>query len=246
MIDIHSHLLPGIDDGPPDLERALAMCQLAAADGTTAMVATPHLRHERWWNGDRPRLEQLAEQLRQAAPAGLEIHLGGEIAVRSQIYEEIPRLPDGDLLTLAGSRYVLLEFHPRGLGPEPQELVHELRVGGWVPILAHPERISWLMRDLALLERLIAEGALLQLTAMSVIGAMGKIAHLAAKELLDAGWVHFLASDAHDVTVRPPGLRAAYWHVAQSYGEPLAHALCFENPRAVLENRPLNPHRAAC
>ncbi len=239
MIDIHCHLLPGVDDGATDLEESLEMCRLAARDGCTAMVATPHLRHEQWWNSDRQRLETLWRRLREAASDHLEVFLGGEIAVSSQSFHELELLPDGDLLPLAGSRYLLLELNPRGLGPDPEDLIHELIVEGWIPIIAHPERISWLARDLGYLGALVDQGALAQLTAMSVAGDMGRLAYDVATRMLDADLIHFIASDAHDVRIRRPGLSKAYSQISQTRGEAIARQLMVANPRAVVQNRPL-------
>lgn len=239
MIDLHCHLLPGVDDGAVDLEEALAMCRLAVADGCAVLAATPHLRHEFWWNGDRAPLLDLYHQLRDALPGEPEVLLGGEIAVNSQSVEEIYALPRGELLTLGDTRYLLLEFDLLGLGPDPVELVHELTVSGWYPIVAHPERFPWLADNLPLAEALVAHGAHLQLTARSVTGELGRAAHRSSEEWLDAGLVELVASDAHGQEIRPPGLRSAYRHIGKRWGEATAEKLFITNPRAVVENRPL-------
>ena len=239
MIDLHCHLLPAVDDGAADLEEAVSMCSAAAADGCTAIVATPHLRHERWWNGDRLRLEELWRRLEAAAADHLQVHLGGEIAINSESADELLRLPEGDLLSLAGSRYLLLEFHPRGIGPDPEDLVHELAISGWFPVIAHPERIPWLAEDLGYLAALSDLGALVQITAMSVTGEIGRFTQNAAERMLEDEMVHFIASDAHDCRIRRPGLSRAFGRVADSWGEAKARELFIENPRAVLSNSPL-------
>ncbi len=240
MIDLHCHILPAVDDGATDLEVALAMCRQAAADGCTAMVATPHLRHELWRNGDRERLKRRWRRLRDLASDVIDVHLGGEIAVNYESCGEMSRLPEGDLLPLAGSRYLLLEFHPRGTGPDPEELIHELVVGGWCPIIAHPERIPWLAGDPRYLETLLDLGALAQITAMSLNNDAGRFAFDSASRMLAADMVHFIASDAHDTTIRPPGLSRAYRRVARILGEPVARRILITNPQAVLANRPLS------
>lgn len=239
MIDLHSHVLPGIDDGARDLQDSLAMCRMAAEDGCSAIVATPHLRHEQWWNGDRNLLEAKWLEVRAAAAEYLDVRLGGEIAVNSQSAGELDLLPDGDLCSLCGSRYLLLEFHHRGLGPDPLDLIHELAIGGWWPVIAHPERIRWLADDPRYLNALVDHGALVQVTAMSVTGECARWVRNATSRWLDEGMVHFVASDAHNTTVRPPGLSRAYRLLASTRGEELANKLLVENPRAVLENRPL-------
>ncbi len=238
MIDLHCHILPAVDDGATDLDAALEMCRLAAADGCTAMVATPHLRHEQWWNGDRPLLERLWRRLKSLASGLLEVHLGGEIAVNSESWSELTLLPDCGLLPLAGSRYLLLEFDPRGLGPNPEDLIHELVVRGWCPVIAHPERIPWLAGDPPFFQALLGQGALAQVTARSLLGGSGRFVGDAAAMMLEAGWVHFVASDAHDTAIRRPGLGQAYRQVARTRGEPVARQLFVANPRAVLDNRP--------
>ncbi len=239
MIDLHCHILPGVDDGADDLDDALAICRLAANDGCTAMVATPHLRHELWDNGDRQHLERLWHQVRDGASDIIDVHLGGEIAVNSESCSELSQLPAGGLLSLAGSRYLLLELHHVGMGPDPEELIHELVVGGWRPIIAHPERIRWLVSDPGYLEALIDLGALTQVTAISLLNLAGRFAFDAASQMLEAGMVHFVASDAHDTRYRPPGMSRAFRRVAEIMGEDVARDLFITNPRAVVENRPL-------
>lgn len=238
MIDLHSHLLPGVDDGATDLQESLAMCRMAAADGCSAIVATPHLRHERWLNDDRNVLEAKWHEVRTAAAEYIDVLLGGEIAVNSQSASELEELPNCDLVSLCGSRYLLLEFHHRGLGPDPVDLIHELAIAGWRPVIAHPERIPWLADNPRTMDTLIDHGALVQVTAMSVTGECARWVRKATSRWLDEGRVHFVASDAHNTQIRPPGLSKAYRLIASTRGEELAKQLFVENPRAVVENRP--------
>ncbi len=239
MIDLHSHLLPGIDDGATDLRDALAMCRMAAQDGCSTIVATPHLRHERWENSDRAFLLQKWREVRSAAADYLDVQLGGEIAINSQSVAELDRLPDCDLLSLCGSRYLLLELDSRGLGPDPLDLIYELTIRDWLPVIAHPERIRGLADDLRYLDAMIDHGALMQVTAMSVTGECARWVRDATARMLDRDMVHFVASDAHNTGIRPPGLSRAYNVIASTRGEMVANRLFVENPRSVLENRPL-------
>ena len=235
---MHCHILPGIDDGPAEFDEAVAMCRMAAEDGCTAMVATPHLRHHRWWNGDRLQLEWLLERLSSELSGVLELHLGGEIALHSESFDEmLDSLPGGQLLSLAGSRYLLLELDWQGFGPDPREVVFELKIRGLVPVIAHPERVSWLMEDPELLTALVEDGALVQITAGSLTGFLGKEAQQASQRLLDDGQVHFIASDAHGVRRRPPGLTRARKVVEEGWGEEVAKDLFERHPQAILENR---------
>jgi protein-tyrosine phosphatase len=240
MIDLHCHILPGVDDGARSFAEAVAICRLAAEDGCEAMVATPHQRRGEWWNADRDQLAALADQLQTEVGAGFHVYLGGEVHVDSELLLEIEKLPAaGGVLPLAGSRYLLIEFDSNGTPREAIHLVHELAVAGWQPILAHPEFIPWLAADRDLVARLIALGATAQVTAMSVTGEFGRRPQSVTWALLDAGLVHFLASDAHDTRRRPPGLRRACDLIAGRWGEPTARRLAADNPRAVIENRPL-------
>ena len=243
MIDLHCHILPGVDDGARTLEDAVAICRMAAADGCHAMIATPHQRRDLWWNDDVERLRRLARELqakvREAVGPEFQVLLGGEVHVDREVLSELERLPGGSILTLAGSRWLLLELDGRGSPDEAVHLVHETTIAGWRPILAHPEVIPWLAPDLDLLAHLVRMGATLQLTAMSVTGDFGRRPMEDSHRMLEAGLVHFVASDAHDTRRRPPGLRRACLMIASRWGEDLARELSVDNPRAVLEDRPL-------
>lgn len=242
MIDIHTHVLPGIDDGADDLATALAMCRLAAADGCRAIVATPHQRTQHWDNSDLAALDGLRRQVAAELDGQLELHLGGEVRVDADLLADLADLVDGARrgpAPLAGSRYLLLELDRHHLRVDPEDLVHELVVAGWRPIFAHPEFIPALAADLDLVARLAAAGALFQVTAMSLTGGFGRTARQVCNELLDRGLVHFVASDSHGVDHRPPGLSAARRAVASRWGEEVADRLTRDNPRAVLEDRPL-------
>jgi protein-tyrosine phosphatase len=239
MIDLHCHILPGVDDGAGSLEEATAMCRLAARDGCEAMVATPHQRRGEWWNADRESLAALADELQDAVGPGFRVYLGGEVHVDSELLAEVEKLPGGGVLPLAGSRYLLIELDSLGTARDAIHLVHELSVAGWRPILAHPELIPWLAPDPGLVARLVSLGAATQVTAMSVTGDFGRRPQNDVFSLLDAGLVHFVASDAHGIRHRPPGLGRAHDLIAGRWGEDVARRLVVENPRAVVTDRPL-------
>lgn len=245
MIDLHTHILPGVDDGAGDLDEAVEMCRRSYEDGCRTLVATPHLRQESYWNDDRrlleERFETLCTEVAQRLGDDLQLLLGGEIALHAASLDEIAELPGGELLPMAGTRYLLLEFDWRGLGPDPLELLHEVTVAGFRPIVAHPERYAWLMRDRPLVKAMVDQGALIQLTAMSVVGDLGAMPRDASEWLIDAGLAHILSSDTHDPSLRRPGLSDARDYVASRWGEPLARAMVEDHPRAVLEDRPIDP-----
>jgi protein-tyrosine phosphatase len=244
MIDLHCHILPGIDDGAQSLAESIAMCRAAAAAGCEAMVATPHQRRGVWWNGDRAVLSALCGELAAAVAPEIRVFSGGEIHVDSELLAEVLRLGAGEeagILPLAGSRYLLLEFAASSTTQAAADLVHELVVGGWRPVLAHPEFIPFLAEDEAVVAHLVGLGATTQVTGMSVTGDFGRRAQASTHRLIEAGLVHFVASDAHDLLRRPPGLERAYKTLRERWGEETAIRLTTENPRAVLEDRPLPP-----
>lgn len=241
MIDLHIHLLPGVDDGPADLAEAVAMCRLAARDGCTVLVATPHQRCERWWNTERHRLEELQRILVEATAGLVDLRLGGEIRVDSGLLAEVGNLPDSGLLPLAETRTLLVEFDRHGLGPEPEPIVDELVALGWRPLVAHPEFVPRLAEDPGRAARLVAAGARLQITSASVLGRFGRAAQRATHQLLDAGLAHVLASDAHGTGWRPPGLAEGREVVARRWGEEAALLLTEGNPGAVLADRAIAP-----
>lgn len=242
MIDLHCHILPGIDDGAKSFEESVLMCRLAADDGCSGMVATPHQRRGDWWNTDRDHLAALADELQDRVPAGFRVYLGGEIHVDSELLSEVEQLPaGGGILPLAGSSYLLIEFDMDDTARDAIHLVHELVVAGWRPVLAHPELIPWLAADPGLVERLVSLGALTQVTAMSVTGDFGRRPQADSLGLIEAGLAHFLASDSHGLRRRPPGLSRAAQVIAGRWGEETARRLTTDNPRAVVENRPLPP-----
>lgn len=211
------------------------MCRIAADDGIAIVVATPHQLNESWPNLDRRALERAHAELVLATGGRPRILLGAEIRIGSDVLAEIERLPGGGLLPLAGTRTLLLEPPPLPIGPDLVELVHELVLAGHRPVIAHPERVRWLAQDLGLLRRVVDRGACLQVTAMAVLGELGRGAFAACRALLDADLVHVVASDAHDAVHRPPLLGAAYEAVAAGWGEDTAARLFVDNPLDLLD-----------
>jgi protein-tyrosine phosphatase len=238
MIDLHCHILPGVDDGPRELAVSVEMCRVAAGDGCTAMVATPHQRHPSWPDLDRATFRAAFERLREAVGDLLEIRLGAEVRVDSALVAELDAA-DPSFLSLAESRYVLLELDRWGTGPEPEDLIHEALVAGWIPVLAHPELIPVLATDLDRVTDLVSVGARLQVTAMCVTGELGRPAERTVWEMLERDLVHFVSSDAHSPEWRPPGLEAARRLLASRLGDDVAQRLTIANPARVLAGEPL-------
>ena len=217
MIDLHAHILPGVDDGPATIEAALEMARVATAAGTRAIATTSHVNYvNRLDPADlRSAREALAARL---AEAGIELELlaGGEIAP-----SRLPDLDDDELraLALGGGRYVLLEcpFSPDGANLEA--MVADLQQRGFGVLLAHPERSPAFQRDPAQLTRLVERGALAQVTTGSLTGDFGEIPRRTAAAMLEQGLLHVLASDAHDAIHRGPDLHAADGVLDEAQGE---------------------------
>ncbi len=241
MIDLHTHFLPGIDDGAENFAEAVAMCRHAALDGCTGLVATPHQRRGSWWNDDIELLDALRERIEREVGREIALYPGGEIHVDRRFLEDFLAAPGEacGVLPIARSRWLLLELDVDAMPRDTYELIHELAVSGWRPILAHPELIPWLADEPDLVARLVGLGATVQVTAMSLTGEFGRRAQGDVHRLLDDGLVHFVASDCHGMLRRMPGLARARRLVEARYGDDLAERIFDLNPRAVVTDQPL-------
>ena len=238
MVDIHHHLLPGLDDGSTDLETSLAMARMAAEDGITHIVATPHANHR--YPFDRERNEQLLDTLREGlAHEGVSLTLGSgcDFHMSYDNIQDARNYPQKYSINM--KQYLLIELPDHAIAPQMEDSIYDLRLAGITPILTHPERNLTLQRDTTRLKAWMQQGMLVQVTTSSVLGHMGSTAEKMAHKLLDDRWVHFLATDAHNTSRRPPKMRAACDLVAKQYGTDYAQALCTDNPLAVFEGRPL-------
>ncbi|HEX2832956.1 MAG TPA: CpsB/CapC family capsule biosynthesis tyrosine phosphatase [Thermoanaerobaculia bacterium] len=236
MIDIHHHCLPGVDDGPHELDEAVEMCRMAADEGIETIIATPHVLRGRWRTWPPMELAARLSELQQRI-TGPKLHLGSEYFFAHDMVEVL--LAGKSIVPLAGGNYVLLELAANSVPPMIEQPLYRAQLEGWTPILAHPERNIVLQSRPELVSELIAQGVKMQLTAGSLLGEFGPEARRASELFLDRGMVHFLATDAHNTGKRPPRFRAATELVRERYGDARAAALTVENPRAVLENRAL-------
>ena len=233
MIDLHAHILPGLDDGPATTEAALEMARAAAAAGTRAIATTPHINHG---FGVRPETLAGARAALAArlAEEGIELELlaGGEIAP-----DRLQELDDDVLrmLTLGGGPYVLLECPFSPVGGVMEMMVSDLHRRGFNVLLGHPERSPTFQRDPARLATLVERGALAQLTTGSLTGGFGEGPRRAAEAMLQQGLVHVLASDAHDSVYRGPDLHAADRALDEAQFEWMTAAV----PAAIVADRPL-------
>jgi len=237
MIDLHTHIIPGVDDGVESDEQALAFARIAVEDGIRTVVATPHCNEGSWFN-DRDTVLAGVERLRalllrEGIP--LRVEPGAEVRLCPELVE---RVGDGRAPTLGDNgKTLLLELsltqHPVGL----DNVVFQLRLAGIEVLFAHPERIRHFQDDVRRYEELVRLGAYGQITAGSIVGVFGSAIREFSEELLRKGLVHVLASDAHDLRARAPRLSAARAAVARLVGEARAGAMCEEVPRALLEGR---------
>jgi protein-tyrosine phosphatase len=237
LIDLHSHLLPGIDDGSPDLEQSLAMARIAVEEGISIQACTPHIFPGVYNNtgGDiRSRVEQLQLALNEAS---IPLHLvaGADVHITPNL---VQKLQAGEALSLYDSRYVLLETPHHVLPPRTEDVFFELLAAGFVPILTHPERMSWIDRNYEVIRRLVHAGAWMQLTAGALLGKFGPQPRYWSERMLDEGMFHIVATDAHDIERRPPRMREAYDVLCRRVGEEEALHLVLNRPYAILEDQP--------
>jgi protein-tyrosine phosphatase len=229
MIDIHHHLLYGLDDGAVDIETSLQMAEMAIADGITHVVCTPHANSEYDFRPEEnaARLACLREKLvnRLILGLGCDFHLS---------YDNIEdALAHPAKYSINGKRYLLVEFPDFGIPKHISTSFYEMSVAGIVPILTHPERNLTLMQQPEKMAEWLRMGCLVQVTAGSVTGNFGKGPQRVARQLLDWQWVHIIASDAHNTTSRPPVMSKAFDYLSHEYGVENAERWCRQNPRAV-------------
>ena len=232
MVDIHSHILHGIDDGPRTPAASHQMLELAIQSGTTVMVATPH--SDLRYSYDRGTVEARLAQLRTFAAGRIQLLPGCEFHLSFENLRQVRH--DASRFTINHGRFLLVEFSDEGIPRNASELLHGLLNSGLVPNVAHPERNPILRRRLDALGAWVQAGCRIQVTAQCLIGSFGRSAQTFSHQLMHEGLAHIIASDTHDPRHRPPGLAEAYHLVEQRYGHSEAVALCIENPGAVVTN----------
>jgi protein-tyrosine phosphatase len=243
FVDIHCHLLPGLDDGPATLDESLAMAEMTVADGIATVVATPHYSDAATQNSAAvirtavARFQRLLDDRR----VPLRVLPGADVRIQPELAHKIRR---GDVLTLADrGRHVLLEL-PHEVYIPLDRLLADLRGAELVGILSHPERNRGLQRQPDLLPPLVRQGALLQVTAESITGGFGARAQRCSEWLIRQGLVHFVATDAHGIASRPPLLRQAFHRVTQLAGEEAAVKCFCLNPARLASGAEIGPASA--
>jgi len=240
MVDIHHHLLWGLDDGAKDFETSIAMAKASAADGVTHIVCTPHANGTYAYQPE-VNAEKLVELQTRLDVEGIPVKIGIGCDFHLSYDNILEAKENPKKFSVNHLGYLMVEIPDYGVPRGLSETFYELQLAGLTPVLTHPERNPTLQQDLNRLAEWMRGGMLVQVTGDSVTGRMGKTAQKIAHELLAKRWVHFLATDAHNVGSRPPRLSEARDLVARKYGQGYAESLTTAHPMAVFEGKSFEP-----
>lgn len=241
MIDLHCHILPGLDDGARDLEESLAMAAMAVKDGVKTIVATPHTLDGLYMTS-RSAVERAVEAFTLALAASrieLRILPGADTHLAPGMVQKVKA---GEAMTVNDTgKYLLLELPPQTIPAQIRDEIFALKLNGITPIITHPERHPAVQRDLKTLKDLISMGALCQVTAMSIAGEFGPHVEASARAMLEQRLVHVIASDAHSSQSRPPILSKAVEAAAEILGsDEEAEAMVTRIPEAIIAGNPIS------
>lgn len=235
MLDLHCHILPGIDDGAIDLPMALAMARIAAADGITTIACTPHIypgMYDNTATGIRAAIATFQAEL-DGQGIALQLVEGADVHLDPALVEGVR---GGRIPTLAGSRYLLLEPPHHVAPPRFEEAVFELMTAGYVPVITHPERLTWVNTHYDLFTRLSSRGAWMQITAGALTGRFGRRVQYWGERFVGEGHAMLLATDAHHPERRPPLLAEARDAAATLVGAEEATHLVLTRPQGIVAN----------
>ena len=235
MIDIHSHILPGVDDGSPDMETSLEMLRMAADNGTTDIVATPHNNAEFLY--DHEKITELFTELSDKANGIIHVHLGCDFHLNVDNVQDA--LANPGKYTINGNGYLMVELPDLTSLASMRSVFNRFLETRITPVVTHPERNPSIHGNLKELENWVRDGCLMQVTAQSITGRFGSTAQRFAESMFQADLVHFVASDAHNCNDRIPVLTAARKVVAQRWGNEKAENLFLYNPAAALNGEPI-------
>lgn len=237
MIDLHCHMLPGIDDGAPTLEVALAMARAAVADGIKITACTPHIYPGLYENSQAIIAKAIAEfeQELKRHDIPLTLTIGADTHLAPDLLKGIQQ---GRIPTLGHSRFLLLEPPHHVAPPRFEEAVFQLLAAGIVPVITHPERLTWIETRYSKMATLVEGGAWMQITAGSLTGRFGRRPKYWAERMVDEQLVHILATDSHHIDKRPPLLAEGRDAAAARCGEKEAFNMVDVRPRAILADLP--------
>ena len=236
MIDLHSHILPGLDDGAQTLGDALAMARMAVRSGITAVAATPHCADDRV--REVTEAWQLLREALEESGIPLRLLLGMEIFGTP---DTLRLLQEGKMFTLNGSRYPLVEFSFCSDGSEESRILRSLCNAGYQPMVAHPERYRYIQENPRILNSWYRMGCLLQVNKGSLLGRFGHTAQVTAVELVERGFAAVVASDAHSPRMRTPWMEEVRRMLSETVSPRCARVLLEENPRKILKNEDVLP-----
>jgi protein-tyrosine phosphatase len=239
LIDIHCHILPGLDDGPETIEESLAMCRIASEDGITAIVATPHFKPGVYSAISQEVFEKTAQLQEAADREGLKVRIvpGADVAVTPELPGHLRSI--GHLSINRAMRYFLAELPPDSVPPRWEDFLLSIRRSGIVPILTHPERNPWFLRHSDALYQYVRSGGMVQLTGMSLTEGSPEEVKAYCLFLLKNNLAHVIASDGHSPVERRPVLSAARAVAESVLGKEHARRLVVDNPLAIIEGRPV-------
>lgn len=242
MIDIHTHILPMIDDGPTLMQESLEMCRIAVNDGIKKIIATPHVQNGMDDSDTNKVLEKIRmlNQLLKQEGLDLVIFPGAEVHLNDRLFDT-DILRGSSILTINdGKKYILLEFPFQWIPPETEQIIFKLKSMGFTSILPHLERNHRIQRNPHMVVRYVEMGAILQVTAQSITGDFDAVPLKCVLWMLKNNLVHVIASDAHSPIARPPILSRAVKVVSEMLGEEAAKKMVLEHPRMILEGLPFS------
>ena len=232
MIDIHAHILPGVDDGARSVEEACELVEASMAAGFTAMIATPHYSRRRGTEGYEEVFQELKDTLKREYPE-FQVYLGHETYYHEGLHE---RLKEGNAFTLAGSRYVLVEFDNGVSYQTINRAIRHLITSGYLPILAHMERYHCL-REKKYLDNLLSSGCYLQMNYESLEGHWFQSEVRRCRNLVKEGTIDFLGTDLHRVDYRPPEIGKAMEWLEKHVDADVIRRITYENAQCVIQNK---------
>ncbi|MFP5114112.1 tyrosine-protein phosphatase [Bacillaceae bacterium C204] len=233
MIDLHCHILPGIDDGARDLSESVMMAQKAVEQGIHTIVATPHHLNNRYENSKQTIMDKVRELNKVLIDKKIDLNVlpGQETRIYGEMVEDFEI---GEILPINNTQYVLVEFSSTHVPRYTEKLFYDLQTKGLIPVIVHPERNQEIIERPEILYQLVEKGALTQVTAASICGDFGKKIKTFSLQLIEANLTHFIASDAHNTSSRTFKMREAFDVVQAKYGNEMVY-LFQENAEIVIE-----------
>ncbi|MFT8319989.1 MAG: CpsB/CapC family capsule biosynthesis tyrosine phosphatase [Bacillus sp. (in: firmicutes)] len=235
MIDIHCHILPGIDDGAKTMEDSLEMAKVAAGEGIKTIIATPHHRNNQFTNKKADILQNVEDLNKVLVQEKLPITIlpGQEVRIFGEVLEDYEK---GEILTLNHTKYLFIEFPSSSVPRYAERLLYDIQTQGIIPIIVHPERNKELQEKPELMYKLVKNGTLTQVTAASVCGYFGKKVKQFSEQLIESNLTHFIASDAHNITSRTFKMNEAFDEIESKFGTDYVY-LFTENAELLIEDK---------